>query len=63
MSAIDRIFTSLKTIIELRGDVERTAAQVDRLSAMALDHEKRLIRLETMVEMAQGGRGKRLPKE
>ncbi len=63
MSAIDRIFSSLKSIIELRGDVERTATQVDRLSGMVLDHEKRLIRLETMVEMAQGGRGKRLPKE
>jgi hypothetical protein len=63
MSAIDRIFSSLKSIIELRGDVERTSAQVYRLSGMTLDHEKRLIRLETMVEMAQSGRGKRLPKE
>ena len=56
MSTIDRIFAGLKSIVELRGDIERMATQLDRLSAMGLDHEKRLIRMATMVEMAQAGR-------
>jgi hypothetical protein len=55
MSAIDRIFAGLRSIMELRGDIGRMASQMDRLSEMVLNHEKRLIRLETMVEVAQAG--------
>jgi hypothetical protein len=37
----------------MQDKIERLADGLSRLSADVMDHEKRLIRIETMIEMAQ----------
>ena len=37
--------------------IDRLASGLTRLSADVMDHEKRLIRIETMIEMAQAQHG------
>ena len=64
MGAIDRIIDGIKGQVEMRGDIERLTARVDRISDDVVDHEKRLIRLETVVEMARGDfAARRLPRD
>lgn len=70
MSLLDRVLDALKSQVEMRGDIDRLAGSLDRLrvrldgqDAYLLDHEKRLIRLETLVEVAQMRGTRRLPRE
>lgn len=64
MNLLERIYGVLKNQIELRGDIERTSARVDELRLDVFNHEKRLIRIETLVEVARGDFGvRRLPPE
>ncbi len=63
MSILDRIYAGLRNVLALEDRVTRIAAQNDDQAKQLFDHEKRLIRIETMIEM--GGRAatpKRLPK-
>ncbi len=53
MSTLDRLLDAVKSVVELRGDVDRVAAQLRQQADLLLDHEKRLIRLETFVEIGQ----------
>ena len=68
MSILDRVLDALRSQVEMRGDIDRLTGSVDGLrlrldgqDKYLLDHEKRLIRLETLVEVAQGRAGRRLP--
>jgi len=70
VSLLDRVLDALKSQVEMRGDIDRLAGSLDRLrvrldgqDAYLLDHEKRLIRLETLVEVAQMRGTRRLPRE
>ena len=44
---------SIRQVILMESKLEALADGVDVLSDTVLDHEKRLVRLETMVEIAQ----------
>lgn len=64
MSVFDRIWSAGTRQIELHGDVKRALARLDKVSENVFDHEKRLVRLETLVEVARGGFDRpRLPPE
>lgn len=54
MSAWDDLKGSLRKIILMESRIDQLAGAVDKLSDQSLDHEKRLIRIETMIEIAQG---------
>ena len=53
MSAWDDLKASIRKIILMENRIDSLAKAVDRLSDQVLDHEKRLVRIETMIEMAQ----------
>ncbi len=61
MSAFDRIWNAAKVTIEMHGDVQRALKRLDSISESVFDHEKRLVRIETMIEMTRGGGLPRLP--
>lgn len=44
---------SIRKIILMESRIDGLAGAVERLTDASLDHEKRLIRIETMIEMAQ----------
>jgi hypothetical protein len=58
MSAWADIRDSVRKIILMQDKIDRLASGLSRLSADVMDHEKRLIRIETMIEMAQAPRSK-----
>lgn len=53
MSALDRILSGVRRAVIMEQRLERLAIGVDRLTDTVSDHEKRLVRLETMVEIAR----------
>lgn len=53
MSASSDIKDSVRKIILMQDKIDRLAGGLSRLSADVMDHEKRLIRIETMIEMTQ----------
>ena len=57
MSVWDDLKGSLRKIILMEARIDQLAGAVDKLSDQALDHEKRLIRIETMIEIAQSRGG------
>ncbi len=57
MSAWSDIRDSVRRVILMQDKIDRLANGLTRLSTDVMDHEKRLIRIETMIEMAQARRG------
>jgi hypothetical protein len=55
----------LKDVLQLRGDMDRLARNVESLTALMTDLDRRLIRIETMVEIAgrRSASSARLPKK
>lgn len=53
MGLAERLFDGLRATIEMRSDIDRMTAQLKGLSDDVLDHEKRLIRIETMIELSR----------
>jgi hypothetical protein len=53
MSAIRDILSGLKTAIELNGKVVSVATAVDRLATDVRDLDRRLVRVETIIEIAR----------
>ncbi len=54
MSVVDRILSGLRDLIVMREELARTSESVRGLAADVRDHERRLIRIETMIEMSRG---------
>jgi len=52
MGAIADALAALKEVLQMRGDIDRLAKNVDKLATMADDLDRRMIRIETMVEIA-----------
>ena len=64
MSFYDRIAGSLKNQILLSDQVARISTNVDKLQSDIFDHEKRLIKIETLIDLTRSGVGRRaLPPE
>lgn len=53
MSTLDRLLQGIRDVLVLSTQVEGLTKDVGELARDVRNHEKRLIRLETMVEMAQ----------
>jgi len=60
MSAMKDAIAGLKKVLLLSGDVDRAGVLLSEISRELRDHDNRLVRLETLVEIA---RYKALPKE
>ena len=52
MGALADAIAVLKEVLAMRGDLDRLAKNVDKLASAADDLDRRLIRIETMVEIA-----------
>ena len=65
MGAVADAMAALKEILQMRGDLDRLSKNVDKLSDVADDLDRRLIRIETMVEIAskRSASVARLPKK
>ena len=55
----------LKDVLRMRDDLDRLSKNVDKLATVANEIDKRLIRIETMVELAEkrSSRQVRLPSK
>ena len=71
MSILDRVFDALKSQVEMRRDIDRLTdsldglrIRLDRQDGQLFDHEKRVIRIEALIDLTRGGFGQRsLPPE
>lgn len=64
MGAVADAIAALKEVLRMQGDLERLSHNVDALSKVVTDVDRRLVRIETMVEIAakRGGGPAKLPK-
>lgn len=62
MSVWSDLKDGIRQIILLESRIDQLNRAVDRLAGQSLDHEKRLIRIETMIEVAQGRADSTPPK-
>jgi hypothetical protein len=51
MSWISDTFAGLKRSIRLDADVARLERSMEKIEAIGLDHERRLVRVETLIEV------------
>ncbi len=56
MSVGDRILSTLRDVLLMNEKVTQLTARTDQLQQRVADHGERLVRLETIVEMAGGRR-------
>ncbi len=63
MSAIKDAIGAMRDVLLLTERVEQTGKVLSELAKELREHDRRLVRLETMVEMARATSGKRLPRE
>lgn len=57
MSIADKIWDALAQVIKMNEQVVRLSAQVKDLASEMREIDKRLVRLETMLELALAGKG------
>ena len=53
MSALGDIMSGLRTVVELTGKVETLTRNVDRLTKDVRDVDRRVVRLETIIELTR----------
>ena len=56
MSAIKEAMTALKEVLLLANRVERVGSTLSEMTKELRDHDRRIIRLETFVEVGKMGR-------
>jgi len=62
MAAFDQIVEGVKEVLRMSGEIKRLADAVRELGTEVRDMDRRLVRIETMAELAQPARAsKRLP--
>lgn len=61
MGVLADAITALKDVLQMRGDMDRLARNVETLTQLMTDLDRRLIRIETMVEIA-GKRASQPPR-
>ena len=62
MSLVSDALAAMRDFVVLSEKVERIGELVDELADEVRAQDRRLVRLETMVEMAQADRTRRLPE-
>jgi len=65
MGVLADAISALKDVLQMRGDLDRLARNVESLTQLMTDLDRRLIRIETMVEIAgkRSAAPPRLPKK
>jgi hypothetical protein len=53
VSAVKDVISAMKEVLRLTDKVEKAGKMLSDISSELRDHERRLIRLETMVELAR----------
>lgn len=61
MSVLERVLGSVKDLIVMRDELDRLTLDISSTRTEVRDHEKRLIRIETMIEMTGRDTRRRLP--
>jgi hypothetical protein len=61
MSVVQEVFTIAKKILLVSEQIDRLAEDVKSLSSSVSDHEIRLVRIETTLEIARRPSGLTLP--
>ena len=54
MSTLKDVVSALKEVLLLTDKVDRAGRMLSEISGELRDHDRRLVRLETMVEVARG---------
>ena len=54
MSTLKDVVSALKEVLLLTDKVDRAGRMLSEISSELHDHDRRLVRLETMVEVARG---------
>lgn len=62
MSFADRLLGGIKDLLVMRDEVARLTANMGKMTDGAMDHERRLVRIETIIEMTERAAQRRLPK-
>ncbi len=60
MSFAERLFVGIKDLLVMREEIARLTADVAKAQAVERDHEKRLVRIETLIEVGTRGSQRRL---
>ena len=63
MGVVADAIAALKEVMRMQGDLDRLARNVDTLSQLTTDLDRRMIRIETMVEIASKRGTARLQKD
>jgi hypothetical protein len=63
MSILADVMAGLKTAIELEGRVKSMAGNVSEMAREMRDIDKRLVRVETVIELGLAGRGPTSPPQ
>jgi len=64
MGVVADALAALKEVLQMRGDIDRLSKNVDKLASVTDDLDRRMIRIETMVEIASKRASTRqLPKK
>lgn len=65
MGVVADALAALKEVLQMRGDIDRLSKNVDKLASVTDDLDRRMIRIETMVEIAskRAATAPRLPKK
>lgn len=62
MSAIDQIIDGVREALKMNAEIKRLSDTVREINIEVRELDRRVVRLETMVELGQGARGvRRLP--
>lgn len=68
MTAFEELLKSIRRVIVMESKLEDLSSGLKEITGRVMDHEGRLIRIETMIEVAQAQGGlqqgpRRLPKK
>lgn len=64
MGVVADALAALKEVLQMRGDIDRLSKNVDKLASTTDDLDRRMIRIETMVEIAsKRAASRQLPKK
>jgi predicted nucleic acid-binding Zn-ribbon protein len=62
MSLTENIFTGIRKIIQLDSEVQRLREGITKLDEQVDGHERRLIRIEALIEFSRTATAPRLPE-
>jgi hypothetical protein len=63
VAAIDQIIAGVREVLRLTDDVKRLAEEYKAVAAELREHDRRLVRLETIVDIAKESKRLRGPSE